>query len=53
MIPHLVLTLPGLLLASMADPAEAQGQGPRFAVSFGRELGDKPFEGRLLLLMSN
>jgi hypothetical protein len=52
MIPHLMLTLPVLFLGSMAaGPAEAQG--PRFAVSFGRELGDKPFEGRLLLLMSN
>src|SRR5436305_9143220 len=44
----LLLTLPVLLASMAADPS----QGPRFAISFGRDLGEAPVDGRLLLLIS-
>src|SRR5947209_13247195 len=35
-----------------SDPPEPGGRGPTFAVSFGRELGEGPVDGRVLLLIS-
>ena len=53
MIPPLTLTCPSCCSPpSAAEPAEPQGPGPRFAVRFGRELGETPVDGRLLLLIS-
>ena len=50
----MTILLPTLLVLSMASSAAAQGPGigPRFAVRFGPEVGDRPVDGRLLLLIS-